>query len=131
MGFFRFRSIKMAESNKMPSLISLCFEARTRTHILHLQTKSFAAHKALNEYYDGILSIADSLAEAHQGREGIISTYPKFSLDASDPAKLVEQVRSWVDKNRKACSPYSEIQNIIDELQDLNNTTLYKLKNLF
>ena len=118
-------------TNKMPALISICFEARTKAHIAHLQTKSFAVHKALNDYYDGIVGIVDSLAEAHQGRNGIITSYPTISLDSKDPVKLVEQVRTWVDKNRKACSPYSEIQNIIDELQDLNNSTIYKLKNLF
>jgi DNA-binding ferritin-like protein len=115
---------------KMPYLIALCFEARTKAHMAHLQTKSYATHKALNEYYDGIVGIADSLAEAFQGREGIITVYPLVHLDAKNPIKLVEEVRSWVDENRKACSTYSEIQNIIDELQDLNNSTIYKLKNL-
>jgi DNA-binding ferritin-like protein len=59
-------------NTKMPYLIALCFEARTKAHIAHLQTRSYAAHKALNEYYDGIVDIADSLAEAFQGREGIL-----------------------------------------------------------
>jgi DNA-binding ferritin-like protein len=115
---------------KLPYLIALCFEARTKAHMAHLQTKSFAVHKALNEYYDEIVGIADSLAEAFQGREGIISNYPLVSITTKDPIKLVEQVRTWIDINRKECSEYSEIQNIIDELQDLNNSTIYKLKNL-
>jgi hypothetical protein len=118
-------------SSKMPSLIAICFEARTKAHIAHLQTKSFAVHMALGSYYDGIVGLADSIAEAHQGRCGIITTYPSITLDPKDPVKLVEQVRTWVDKNRKMCSPYSEIQNLIDELQSLNNSTIYKLKNLF
>jgi DNA-binding ferritin-like protein len=117
-------------NTKMPYLIALCFEARTKAHIAHLQTRSYAAHKALNEYYDGIVDIADSLAEAFQGREGIINIYPLVHCDSKEPIKLVEGVRTWVDENRKACSTYSEIQNIIDELQDLNNSTIYKLKNL-
>ena len=119
------------ENNKIAALISLIFEARTRAHILHLQTKSFAAHMALGSYYSGLVDLADSIAENYQGRYGIITDYPKMNLTASDPVKLVEQVRSWVDKNRKACAKESEIQNIIDELQSLNNSTLYKLKNLF
>lgn len=116
---------------KMPTLIAMLFDARTKAHMLHLQTKSFSAHKALNDYYDEIVDIADSLAEAYQGRYGIITIYPKISSDAKDPVELITQVRSWIDTNRKDCSPYSEIQNIIDEMQDLNNSTLYKLKNLF
>lgn len=96
----------------------------------HLQTKSYAVHVALNGYYDAIVGIADSLAEAFQGREGIITIYPLVHCDARNPVKLIEGVRSWIDENRESCSEYSEIQNIIDELQDLNNSTLYKLKNL-
>jgi len=122
---------EVSSKGTMPALVALCFEARTRTHMLHLQTKSFSTHKALNEYYDEIVGIADSLAEAYQGREGIMTNYPKITLSATDPIKLIEQVRTWVDKNRKSICSYSEIQNIIDELQDLNNSTLYKLKNLF
>jgi DNA-binding ferritin-like protein len=118
-------------TSKISMLISILFDARTKAHQLHLQTKSYAQHKALNEYYDEIIGLADSLAEAYQGREGVITKYPKISLNDSDPIKLVEQVRTWIDKNRKACSPYSELQNIIDEVQDLNNSTLYKLRNLF
>lgn len=112
-------------------LIAMLFDARTKAHMLHLQSKSYAQHVALNEYYDGIVGLADSLAEAYQGRCGIISSYPKVSADTTDPVSLVTQVRSWIDTNRKDCSSYSELQNIIDEVQDLNNSTLYKLKNLF
>lgn len=119
------------ESSKMGSLISLLFTARTQAHILHLQTKSYAIHKALNEYYDSIIGLADSIAESYQGRYGIITSYPSFNLNATDPVKMVEQVRTWIDKNRKSCCEESEIQNLIDEVQHLNNSTLYKLKNLF
>lgn len=36
-------------------LILRCFHARTNAHVLHLTTRSFAAHKALNEFYDGVV----------------------------------------------------------------------------
>ena len=124
MGFF----ITM---NKIPSLISLLFEARTQSHILHLQSKSYAQHKALNEYYDSIVDLADSIAESYQGRYGVIAKYPKMTLTSSEAVKLIEDVRTWIDKNRKDCGKESEIQNLIDEVQDLNNSTIYKLKNLF
>ena len=41
--------------------IILCFHARTNAHVLHLQTRSYAAHKALNEFYDEIVELADRL----------------------------------------------------------------------
>lgn len=117
--------------SKMPELISLLFEARTQAHILHLKTKNYEQHIAIGGYYDALPGFADSLAENYQGRYGIISSYPKVTLKASDPVGLVEQVRTWIDKNRKDVCKESEIQNIIDELVSLHNTTLYKLKNLF
>lgn len=117
--------------NKMAELLALLFEARTRTHILHLQSKSYAQHMALGSYYDGLSDFIDSLAESYQGRNGIITKYPKVTIKSEDPIALIEEVRSWIDKNRKDVCKESEIQNIIDEILSLHNTTLYKLKNLF
>jgi len=120
----------IGNTNKIPSLISLLFEARTQTHIFHLQSKSYAEHVALGSYYGSIVDIADSIAENYQGRYDIIKSYPKISLTSTTPLKLIEQVRLWVDKNRGDCGTESEIQNLIDEVQSLNNSTIYKLKNL-
>lgn len=117
--------------NKTPALISLLFEARTQSHIFHLQSKAYAQHRALGSYYEDVLDLADSIAENYQGRYEIIKSYPKVSVNSTDPVKMIEQVRSWIDKNRADCCKESEIQNIIDEVQSLNNSTLYKLKNLF
>ena len=47
--------------------IGIMFAGRTVTHIQHLKTKSYAEHKALNEFYDEIIDLADGLAEATQG----------------------------------------------------------------
>ena len=53
-------------------LILSCFHARTVAHLLHLTTRSYAAHKALNEFYDEIIDLVDSFAEAYQGEYGLI-----------------------------------------------------------
>lgn len=47
-------------------LIIKLFHARTTAHILHLKTRSHAQHKALNDFYDEIVDLADALAEAYQ-----------------------------------------------------------------
>ena len=52
--------------------IGIMFAGRTVTHIQHLKTKSYAEHKALNEFYDGIIDLADGLAEATQGQYGLL-----------------------------------------------------------
>jgi len=55
--------------------ISTLFASRTQAHIFHLQTTSFAAHAALNTFYDEIVDLADGLVESFQGRYGIVRGY--------------------------------------------------------
>ena len=38
-------------------LILHCFHARTNAHVLHLTTKSYAVHVALNGFYDEIITL--------------------------------------------------------------------------
>jgi hypothetical protein len=116
-------------NSKMPQLIALLFDARNKAHYAHLQTTSYAQHIALGSYYESIVGLADSLVENHQGRYGIIQQYPTVN-NPTDPILLITTVRSWIDANRAECSEFSEIQNIIDEVQSLNNSTLYKLNTL-
>ena len=59
-------------------LISTLMASRDQAHIFHWQTTgvgSYAAHKALNDYYDEIPEIVDSLVEAYQGKHGIVKGY--------------------------------------------------------
>ena len=53
-------------------LIGHLFLARDVTHSVHLNTRSFAKHSALNEFYNSIVELADNFAEAYQGRHGLI-----------------------------------------------------------
>ena len=45
-------------------IVQVLFESRDLTHYWHLQTTSYALHKALNAYYDGILDLTDAFLEA-------------------------------------------------------------------
>ena len=40
------------KSNDFPTLVSHLLFSQTQVHIFHLQTKSYAEHKALQDYYD-------------------------------------------------------------------------------
>ena len=46
--------------------IGMLFLARDVTHSVHLNTRSFAKHMALQGFYEGIIPLADSLAEAYR-----------------------------------------------------------------
>lgn len=112
------------------ALIMQLFHARTNAHVLHLRTRSYAAHKALNEFYDEIVGLTDDLAESYQGRYGI-QEYPELPYkQESDAVMMLRSLRRYIDENRMTMCEHSEIQNTIDEIVTLLNTTLYKLENL-
>ena len=112
-------------------LIGHLFLARDVTHSVHLNTRSYAKHKALGGFYSKVIDLADDLAEAYQGRHGLIGPITLHSAKKTtnvvefleDSLKDVEDLRYKVcDKDDTA------IQNIIDGIVDLYLSTLYKLK---
>jgi DNA-binding ferritin-like protein len=98
---------------------------------VHLNTRSYSKHKALQKFYDGVVDLADTLAEAYQGRHGLIGPISLMSAKKTnnivefleDNLKDIEEMRYKVmDKNDTA------LQNIVDEIVALYLSTLYKLK---
>jgi DNA-binding ferritin-like protein len=112
--------------------ISTLFASRTQAHVFHLQTNSFAAHKALNEYYDEIIGIADGIAESVQGKYGIITGYSNIDLlegnDCNEVIKYFTALEMYVERARQTMPQDSYIQNQIDEVVALIVSTIYKLK---
>lgn len=110
------------------ALMMELMHARTNAHMLHLKTRSYAAHKALGEFYDEIVDLIDSLAEAYQGRYGIIN-YPDVPFkQEADAILMIKTLRRYIDDNRLGMVPDSELQNILDEIVALMDSTLYKLE---
>lgn len=114
-------------------LILRCFHARTNAHVLHLKSKSYSQHMALQTFYEDIIDIVDRIAEGYQGEHGVIdfTTPVRFALDA-DPVKLIETLKEWVEKNRYDAVEAEDtfIHNEIDTLVLLCSSTLYKLRTL-
>lgn len=107
-------------------LIGELFRARTLAHIAHLDSTSFAEHKALNEFYDSILDLTDTLAETSfglYGRSKIItpacSLIPNFS-------SYLKTLRNEVVSHREEITD-TNIQNILDEILSLIDHTSYLL----
>lgn len=109
-------------------MIMRCFHARTTAHVLHLKTRSYAAHKALQEFYDGVVPLVDSLAEAYQGEYGLIEIYPPKYTPYDDALKLLDELIDWIDENREDVCDETYCQNIIDEIVALIRATQYKLR---
>lgn len=112
-------------------MMSLLLHSRTQTHILHLQTKSYAEHMALNGFYDGIGGLIDGLIESYQGQYGIIESYKSYDITSykstESTIKYLQDLCKQVTDLRDCCKD-SYIQNQIDTVCELINSTLYKLR---
>ena len=114
-----------------PEMIAKLMNARTAAHMAHLKTNSFAAHKALEGFYEDIVDLTDSFAETYQGMFGLIMGYPAVGLPSGNPVEWIEGLREWLKKDREAsCKGESPLQNIHDEIMGLCASTVYKLKYL-
>jgi hypothetical protein len=104
--------------------------SRTQAHIFHLQTQSFAQHMALDAYYNGIVDLIDAYAELAQGRYGIIRGYAMSGQMFEDDSavKYFMGLQKFVDEIRKSLPQDGELNNTVDEISALINSTLYKLK---
>jgi hypothetical protein len=101
----------------------------TNTQILHRQTRSFAEHTALGEFYEAIIPLVDTLTESIQGLDGEIIDYPvDYYGPASSGLEELTSLKEYVAEERKGLPQDSEIQNIVDEVAALIDSTLYKLK---
>jgi hypothetical protein len=110
--------------------ISTLFASRTQAHIFHLQTTSYAAHVALGTYYDEIIDLADGLVESFQGRYGIMRGYtsPVSFKEDDQVVPYFEALGKYVEAIRQQVPQDSYIQNEIDNVVGLIESTKYKLK---
>lgn len=116
---------------------SKLFESREVAHIYHLQVKdsgAYAAHVALQGYYDGVLDFIDSIIEAYQGQYGIVEGYDVIDtkdIVTKEPIAYFEELAGFIKTERKCISDEdTHLHNVIDEVVMLVYSTLYKLKNL-
>jgi hypothetical protein len=114
-------------------LIAILFLSREVAHREHLNTKSYAQHVALGSFYDTIIDNADSIAEAYQGRHGLIGKIPMLTeSDTGDIADILEKHLGMIEKLRYTAVEKTDtpIQNLIDTALETYLSTLYKLRNL-
>lgn len=107
------------------------FLARDVAHSVHLNTRSYSKHVALNAFYDEIVELADGFAEAYQGRHGLMGPITLHS--AKKTANILEFLEDQLAEIEKArydvCSKTdTPLQNLIDGIIELYLSTIYKLR---
>jgi hypothetical protein len=115
-------------------MVSKLLHSQTQVHIFHLGTKgsgSYAAHKALQGYYEGIDALVDGVIESFQGQYGLVTNYETYDMENFVSVKncisYFKELNDMITEKRKSVKD-SYIQNQIDTIQELLFSTLYKLK---
>lgn len=117
----------MADSTVV-AFASTMLHSVTCAHMLHLKTDSYAAHKALGKYYEGIDVLIDSWIEAYQGKYGTILMYDNAFTDHDNPLQYMISISEYVLRIRKSLPADTELQNIVDEMASLIDSTIYMLR---
>jgi hypothetical protein len=116
---------------KCNDFMGMLFLARDVTHSVHLNTRSYSKHVALNIFYDRIVGAADDFAEAYQGRHGMIG--PISLMTAKKTTNVIEFLQDQLDEIEKCRYEVvdksdSSLQQLIDNIIEIYLRTLYKLR---
>ena len=116
----------------LEQLIARVFYARNLAHWNHWRTESYAQHQALGKFYDDVIDSLDALVEAYQGAFELVGNIPApANSKSTDVLKTLEDDSAWIEKNHeKICEGNRAVANLIDELNGVYLSTIYKLRHL-
>jgi hypothetical protein len=117
-----------ASKTNVTQLVAELLESVTIIHKFHLKSKSYAEHKALQKFYEGIGDLADTLFETSAWQNNSIEI-PAPTINDITPVNYLIKLATFVEQVRLATT-YSDLQNQMDEVKTLIFSTLYKLNNL-
>lgn len=124
---------QIMDKNIVGEFVGTLLHSATITHFMHLKAQgegSYATHVALGTYYDEIVDLVDGLAEAIQGcYDTLIEDYPNMFANVSgQPLEYMTMLRDYVRSKRVDMPQESNIQNEIDTIATLIDSTCYKLR---
>jgi DNA-binding ferritin-like protein len=119
------------QTQTLTELVKCLLDSATITHIMHWQTESYAAHQALGMYYSDIPDLIDDVIEAYQGKTKIIlRDFPvqTSTHEYDSPIEYMEYLSQELTEGRALFGEEPEIQNLVDAIADLIDSTMYKLR---
>lgn len=110
--------------------VQTLLHSATIAHQLHLSSKSYSEHKALQGFYEEVPDLVDTLTESYQGKYGLIDSYPTnyHNSGGKNALAYMESLQKFVQEARGSLPQDSELQNEIDNIANLINSTVYKIK---
>jgi DNA-binding ferritin-like protein len=123
------------EAKAVAEFIDCIMTGAVIAHKMHLRETgqgSYAAHKALNKLYEVLPEHSDTLAEAYQGKAGIIlpqvDTVKQSEYLSMNHLEYTEYLIKYVEDKRIVFGSSSTMQNLVDELLADLYSVRYKLK---
>ena len=116
---------------KCADFVGLLFLGRDVAHSVHLNTRSYSKHKALQKFYESIIDAADDFAEAYQGRHGLMGPITLMSSKkTTNIIEFLENQLAEIEANRYKLVEKEDtsLQQLIDNVVQVYLTTLYKLR---
>lgn len=110
------------------------FSFEISAHSLHLDTRSYAEHKALQKLYEGISDSKDAILEILMGYQNgkrigkaMIDPFPTYSQEAvtelvKEGIKFAYDLEVWAESKK-----YCDLSNKAQELSGLFASTQYML----
>ena len=127
------RPAPMGPCKETADLIAHAQSMTISLHQLHLKVSgpgSFAAHKALGEFYESMPDLVDSIAEQYQGaREKLLDIPPVEPYKCGSISEALSHLKELYNQinDLQKLMPFSEIVNQLDEMKSLIASTKYKL----
>jgi hypothetical protein len=100
----------------------------TNTHFFHWSTNSYAQHKALRQYYDGIVPLVDDYVEAFSGAYEQIKSFPSVYHQPKEAVAYLQSLQKFVKEARNDLPEDEQLCNLVDAIADLVDSTTYKLR---
>lgn len=118
-----------ADKPDVAKLVGELFAARQTIHALHLKSKDYAEHVALNEFYESILDQIDSFVETYQGQYGLLDQAGTLEVETdADPTAYLKKLCGLIRKTRAAMGEDdTHLQNALDEMLSTAYHVIYKL----
>ena len=120
----------MNETANVAMFAATLLHSATNTHFFHWSTNSYSQHKALRNYYDEIVELVDDYVEAYMGCYEQVKEFPSVYHQPKDALKYLESLKSFVADANADLPQKQELINIVAEIQQLIDSTIYKLKYL-
>lgn len=128
----------MVQTNEPPQSITVAEffgtiqESVSISWRMHLKTRSYSIHMALEGFYNKALDTIDNLIEQYQGINGVVDdTFVNIiAFETKSEVEYFTELKDFILKNKYILGDHSEINSTIDELLGVIDSTIYKMVNL-